>query len=106
MTKGDIILISFPFTDLIGTKLRPAVILAVTSLDVTVSFITSQVSWSEATDLFLQPNNSNGLKKPSLIRTGKIATIDKKLAKGLLGELNGVEIEELNIKLKILLQIP
>lgn len=40
--KGDILLISFPFTDFSGTKVRPAVILMETELDVTVAFITSQ----------------------------------------------------------------
>jgi hypothetical protein len=32
MTKGDIVLITFPFTDLSGTKLRPAVILIETAI--------------------------------------------------------------------------
>lgn len=43
MAKGDIILIPFPFTDLTGNKLRPAVILVETPLDLTVSFITTQL---------------------------------------------------------------
>ena len=41
MPKGDIILITFPFTDLSGSKLRPAIILASTTLDFTVCFITT-----------------------------------------------------------------
>mgnify|MGYP003344528084 CR=1 FL=1 len=41
MTKGDIVLIPFPFTDLTGSKLRPALILATTEHDVTVAFITT-----------------------------------------------------------------
>jgi mRNA interferase MazF len=36
MAKGDILLITFPFTDLTGSKLRPAVVLAETTLDITV----------------------------------------------------------------------
>jgi len=42
MAKGDIVLITFPFTDLSGSKLRPAVILAETEEDLTVCFPSSQ----------------------------------------------------------------
>ena len=106
MAKGDIVLITFPFTDLSGSKLRPAVVLAGTNASLTVCFITSQIGWQEPTDVSIQPNSANGLRKQSLIRTSKIATLDKILAKGLLGKLSQSELMELNIKLKILLQIP
>ena len=36
MKKGDIVLIEFPFTDLIDSKLRPAIILLVTRFDYVV----------------------------------------------------------------------
>jgi mRNA interferase MazF len=39
MPKGDLVLIPFPFTDLSGNKLRPALIFSEDTLDVTVSFI-------------------------------------------------------------------
>lgn len=106
MTKGDIVLITFPFTDLTGSKLRPAVVLAATILDITVCFITTQSQWQELTDVLIIPAPLNGLKKQSLIRTSKIATLDKTLAKGLLGNLHHGELAELNGKLKILLQLP
>ncbi len=102
MAKGDIVLITFPFTDLSGSKLRPAVVLADKNLDFTVCFITTQTGWQEPTDVVLTPNIINGLRKQSLIRTSKIATLDKSLAKGLLGRLGSAELTELNSKLKIL----
>ena len=105
MAKGDIVLISFPFTNLSGSKLRPAVILAETTIDLTLCFITTQISWQESTDLLLLPNEINGIKKLSLIRTSKIATIDKDLVKGLLGKLYEDEIHNLNTNLKIIFQI-
>ena len=105
MPKGDIVLIKFPFTDLSGSKLRPAVIIAETELDFTVCFITTQLQWQETTDVQLISNTSNNLKKDSLIRTSKIATLDKSLATGLLGKLSTHELGDLNNKLKILLQL-
>jgi mRNA interferase MazF len=100
MAKGDIVLITFPFTDLTGSKLRPAIILANTTHDLTVCFITTQLQWQEATDLQLMPTSFNGLRQQSLIRTSKIATLDKTLAKGLLGRLTSNELTDLNAKLK------
>jgi mRNA interferase MazF len=105
MTKGDIVLITFPFTDLSGNKLRPAIVLTNTDLDITVCFITSQTQWQEPLDIILSPSPANGLKKPSLIRTSKIATLDKTLVKGLLGKLDQNSMSDLNNKLKTLFQL-
>ena len=105
MAKGNIVLITFPFTDLSGSKLRPAVVLADTGLDLTVCFITTQINWQEVTDVSLTPNLTNGLKKPSLIRTNKLATLDRSLVKGLLGKLSPIEIADLNSKIRVLFQL-
>lgn len=88
-----------------GGKLRPAVVLAQTNLDITVCFITSQIQWQEETDVLLTPNSTNGLKGISLIRVSKIATLDKSLSNGLLGRLNQNELSELNSKLKQIFQL-
>jgi mRNA interferase MazF len=105
MAKGDILLITFPYSDLTGSKLRPAVVLIDTSLDFTVCFITTQIGWQEPTDVLVMPSDINGLRKKSLIRTNKIATLDRSLAKGLLGNLTSSEIKDLNNSIKILLQL-
>ncbi len=105
MANGDIILITFPFTDLSGSKLRPAVILADTNEDVTVTFVTTQLKWREPTDVLLNPTFNNGLKLPSLIRTSKIATLDKTLIKGRIGKLTVDELRGLNEQLKLILKL-
>ena len=105
MRKGDIVLITFPFTDLSGTKLRPAVVLIEGTFDITVCFITTQMQWREFSDLLIDPSSINGLRKQSLIRVNKIATLDKSLAKGLLGKLSESEQVELDNKLKTIFQL-
>jgi mRNA interferase MazF len=105
MTKGDIVLIPFPFTDLTGNRNRPAVILSVSEDDVLVSFITTQIKWKTEYDISVKPTILNGLKKPSLIRLSKLATIDKELVIGRLGVLDGQYIALLNKNLIRLLKL-
>jgi mRNA interferase MazF len=96
MKKGDLVLIPFPFTDLTGAKKRPELVLVSTDFDVTVSFITSQIKWSEEHDIIINPSLNNGLKIISLIRLSKVATIKKELVIGKLGELSQRELTKIN----------
>lgn len=105
MKKGDIVLLSFPFTDLKGNKIRPALVSVVSDLDVIVAFITTQFKWQNPHDILLEPNDSNGLKKTSLLRLSKITTIDKDLILGKLGELNAFEIQKINLNLLKILNL-
>ena len=105
MKKGSVILIPFPFTDLKGSKIRPAVVLNNSGLDVTICFITSELKWKTNCDIFVFPSKNNGIKAPSLIRIGKIATIDSTLVLGELGELSNTEIVELDKGLKSFFQL-
>jgi mRNA interferase MazF len=100
MNKGDIVLVPFPFTDLSGNKNRPALILVVSKLDITVAFISTQLGWKEDTDILLLPDDVNGLKKESLIRLSKLATIDSDLILGKLGNVDEAELESVNINLR------
>ncbi|MDR9399433.1 MAG: type II toxin-antitoxin system PemK/MazF family toxin [Salibacter sp.] len=99
MEKGDIVLVPFPFTNLSGSKKRPALILACSKLDVTVCFISTRLYWRENIDLVLSPVSENGLKKESLVRTRKIASIDLNLIIGKLGSINTDQLKELDSNL-------
>ena len=105
MKKGDIILIPFPFSDLTGSKLRPALVLISTETDVTVCFITTQFQWKESFDIQLNPSSFNGLKKMSLLRISKFSTIDKDLILGRIGILENNYINILNKNLIRILQL-
>jgi mRNA interferase MazF len=107
MKKGDIVLLPFPFTDLSGIKNRPALVLVECESDITVSFITTQLKWQEDFDVKIDPSQLNGLKKISLIRLSKLATIDKDLVIGKLGNLlqdELVDVDKNLIKLFKLVQ--
>jgi mRNA interferase MazF len=105
MKQGDLVLVPFPFTDLTGSKVRPALVLIGTPTDVTLAFITTQLYWQEPSDVTLQPTALNGLKKPSLIRLSKLATVDTALLLGRLGELNTAELTTVHHNLRQLFQL-
>ena len=105
MRKGDIVLIRFPFTDLSGSKNRPALVLVSKQSDVVVAFITSNIIYSEHWDIVLEPNLENGLKQISIIKTSKIATLDKTLILGKIGQIDSSDLLKVNESLSILFQL-
>jgi mRNA interferase MazF len=105
MNKGEIILITFPFTDLSGSKLRPALVLAADREDITVAFLTTNLQQVNNTDMLLHKNTINRLKKDSLVKMNKIATLDHSLAMGKVGQLAENELKEVDRKLVILFNI-
>lgn len=103
MRKGDIVLVPFPFTDLSGTKNRPALVLAVAGSDVVLAFLSTQLHWRMEADLELPPTPTNGLKKVSVLRLSKIATLDTRLVLGRLGRLSEREQHSADRKLSVML---
>jgi len=99
MNKGDVILVTFPFTDLSGSRLRPALVLISMKEDITVAFITTNLKVTGTSDLILKVNQTNGLKKDSLLKLNKIATLDLGLVMGKIGNLNESELKEVDKKL-------
>jgi len=96
MTKGDIVIVEFPFTDFISSKLKPSIILLENRFDYVICFITSNISFIEILDIYLFPTPSNGLKKELIINTNKIMTVYNDNVKGIIGKLSGSKINLLN----------
>jgi mRNA interferase MazF len=114
MKRGDIVLIRWPFSDLSSDKVRPALIISsdkhtYRSEDAVFLFISSKTQNPQTTDLLFDQSDpefcKSGLKKSSLIKTTKIASLSKSLASNLLGEaspiimerVKGLLIEALNL---------
>lgn len=101
MKQGDIVLVPFPFTDLSGQKVRPAVVLhAARGEDCIVGFISSQQKTPAAFDIPLSPSAQNGLKVASLLKVNKIATLQKDIVIGKLGTLEAATLTRTRLLLK------
>lgn len=79
-SKGDIVLVPFPFTNQSGTKKRPAVVISPdaynSTLDILIGFITSNVNVANRIgDCHIRDWQISGLPKPSMFRM-KLATLE------------------------------
>lgn len=107
----EIWLVKFPFSDLSSTKLRPALILAVHREEVIILGIFSRIPTGnlQNTWIVIKDNLSLfaqiGLKKTSLIRADKIATVSKSVFQRKLGILPTSLSSKVNEALKISLNI-
>ncbi len=103
--KGAVILVPFPFTDLSGTKVRPAVIVSEKKIggDVIVVFITSQTKLKEKHLVIVKPEEGNGLKVPSRVICSKIATLDAKIVLGELGIVSDKVLSQIDQELRTVL---
>ena len=94
--KGDIVVVPFPFSDLTGTKRRPAFV--VTDLpgdDVILCQITSVARVDQlALPLGRADFVSGSLPVDSFIRPNKIFTADKNLVLYTIGHISDVKITE------------
>lgn len=94
--SGNVILVPFPFTDLTAVKQRPAVILSSSQFnrkhkDVIVAAITSHLSGKRADDEYLlntQEQKFAGLPQSSIVKLGKIVTIDQSLIRKSIGNIS------------------
>lgn len=108
MSKGVIVLIPFPFTDLSGQKVRPALILSGSPReeDCIVAFISSSKEKRIGLfDLPISASADNGLKVDSVIKVDKLATLQKKIILGELGLLENTYLTAIDKKLKNLFHL-
>ena len=90
---GEVWLVAFPLTDLTSTKVRPTLVISVHREDVIILGIFSKIPTTGLRETWvLMPENhpeflQTGLKKTSLIRSDKIATVHESVFQKRLGIL-------------------
>lgn len=111
--RGDIVLLPYPFTDLSGQKARPALVISSDKFnqnnqDAVFIFIT-KTEYKSPFDLRIDITDSSfkstGLRAASTFRTSKIMTLQKSLARVRLGHAEKALMEDIELRLKSLLQI-
>jgi mRNA interferase MazF len=97
---GEIVLLSFPFSNAIGSRRRPALVLIDTGdEDIIVARITSQMAQINF-DAELSEWQSSGLLMPSVVRLHKLATLQKQLVDRRLGMLTSSDWRQVQAKIQ------
>lgn len=107
LSIGQVVLATFPFSDLSSTKLRPCLVVGIAEFnDVALCQITSNRYGSKrAITLKRNDFHQGSIVVDSFIRPDKIATLDKSMIKQVLGSLNDKKLSEVKTNLKEFLEI-
>jgi mRNA interferase MazF len=113
MKRGTVVLTPFPFTDLSGRKVRPAVAVSRTNRPehgVILAFITSQRGGPVLpSDLSIPDSHPDfpltGRKVSSVVKCDKLVTVDAAILLGELGELSTALIQQLDDTLRYALEL-
>lgn len=107
--RGDVVLISFIYSDETGTKMRPAVIVSSNTYnqhrqEVVISAITSNTNRILTGDYLISNWKESGLLSPS-VATGIIKTIKQSMVIRKIGTMPKNDLEEISKQLSIVLEI-
>jgi mRNA interferase MazF len=107
LSIGQIVLATFPFSDLTSSKLRPCLVIGMGEFnDVLLCQITSR-SYQSRKAVSLKRNDftQGEIVVDSFVRPDKIATLDRKIIKRSLGTINDNKMSEIKQRLKTILEI-
>lgn len=100
-SKIEVILVRFPFSNLSGSKVRPAVVINAphSSQDVIVVALTSNVSALLTGEFVLADWRASGLNVPSAVKRG-LYTLHQSLIVKSVGNLSGADTDSLDDSLR------
>jgi mRNA interferase MazF len=116
MKRGDIVLANFPFQDVPGSKVRPAVVVqndadnAALPNTILVMITGNLADLGRSSNVFVDPATSEGsgcgLRGPSLVKCGNIATLRQQRVLRVIGHMSDIAMRQVNTALKHALQLP
>jgi mRNA interferase MazF len=116
MQRGEIVLADFPFQDVSGSKIRPAVIVQNDAdnqrlANTVLVMITGNLAdVARPSNVLIDPSTADGagcgLLGPSLIKCGNLATIRQQRILRVIGKLTGAAMFQVNAALRAALALP
>jgi mRNA interferase MazF len=116
MKRGDVVIADFPFQDVPGSKVRPAVVVqndadSLALVNTILAMITGNIAdAAQATNVLVDPKTpdgtGSGLRGPSLIKCGNLATIRQYRVIRTIGALSAAMMQQVNDALKASLELP
>lgn len=99
--RSEIILLRYPFSNLVGTKIRPAIVINAPhiSKDVIIVPLTSRVTSLLAGEFILQDWQPAGLNVPSAVKRG-LYTVEESLIVKTVGWLSVTDEQSLETSLR------
>lgn len=107
--RGDIVLVSFIFSDETGAKQRPALIVSADTYnnarqEIIISAITSRTDRILTGDYLVKNWKAAGLLAPSVV-TGIVRTIKQSMIVRKLGTMSSSDLKEIDKNLRVILQL-
>jgi len=107
--RGDIVLVSFIFSDETGAKQRPALIVSADTYnnarqEIIISAITSRTDRILTGDYLVKYWKATGLLAPSVV-TGIVRTIKQSMIVRKLGTMSSSDLKEIDKNLRVILQL-
>jgi mRNA interferase MazF len=111
--RGDVVMVNWPYSDRTGSKVRPALVVQVDSLnnliaDTVLVSITKTSRGATSTEVVIDPvvDTQSGLRYRSVASCNNLMTIDQTLINRTIGTLTGATMRQVESCLKTALGLP
>ena len=114
VSRGDVVLVDYPFSDQTGSKVRPALVVQTDVFnrridDTILAAIGSAMHRSTESRLYIDIATSEGattgLRQNSMVQCENLLTYDRRLLIAKLGQLSDSQMREVDSRLKFTLDV-